>query len=293
MFIFMLGAASVMAQTATTAAQDTAGFPKPTIRIGDVAAMAPISITGFASPESTVAGAPYSAETVTERVQQLPDGNRIQQRSTGSVSRDGKGRLRREEALPVMAQNAGAAPHLVLIEDPVAGVHWTLDEHTKTAIKMPFLGIKDRSGKIMPPPPPPPADKQVFFAYGDVATANGVQIAMQNINQSEANVTKTALGKQTIEGVVADGTRITRTIPAGSVGNELPIIITTETWYSPDLKVMVMTKTNDPRMGETTYRLTNIQRAEPSADLFQVPDDYTIDDTPGKNFVYRTDTKKQ
>ncbi len=92
---------------------------------------------------------------------------------------------------------------------------------------------------------------------------------------------------------MAEGTRITRTIPAGSVGNEQPIVITTETWYSPDLKVLVMTKTNDPRMGETTYRLTNIQRSEPPANLFQVPDDYTVKDQPADNFVYQDMKKRQ
>ncbi len=81
--------------------------------------------------------------------------------------------------------------------------------------------------------------------------------------------------------------RITRTIPAGAIGNEVPIVITTETWYSPELKGLVMSKTDDPRMGETTYKLTDIQRSEPAASLFQVPDDYTVKDQPTNNFVYR------
>jgi hypothetical protein len=97
---------------------------------------------------------------------------------------------------------------------------------------------------------------------------------------SDSNVTKTDLGTQTIEGVPAQGTRVTRTIPAGQFGNEQPMVITTETWYSPDLKVLVMSKSNDPRMGDTTYTLTNIQRSEPAASLFQVPDDYTVRDAP-------------
>ena len=54
------------------------------------------------------------------------------------------------------------------------------------------------------------------------------------------------------------GTRTTTTIAAGSIGNEQPIQIVSEQWFSPDLKVLVMTKHSDPRSGETTYRLTNI-----------------------------------
>ena len=49
-----------------------------------------------------------------------------------------------------------------------------------------------------------------------------------------------------------------------------------EQWFSPDLQVLVMTKHSDPRQGETTYRLSNIVRAEPDRSLFMVPSDYTF-----------------
>ncbi|MFL6208077.1 MAG: energy transducer TonB [Pyrinomonadaceae bacterium] len=85
-----------------------------------------------------------------------------------------------------------------------------------------------------------------------------------------------SLGRQTIEGVAADGTRVTVTIPAGTMGNERPINIVTERWYSPELQTVVMTKHSDPRFGETTYRLTNINRSEPAHSLFEVPADFEI-----------------
>ncbi len=91
-----------------------------------------------------------------------------------------------------------------------------------------------------------------------------------------SEVTSESLGKQTIEGVEAEGTRQTRTIPAGQIGNEAPISIVDERWYSPELQVTVMTRHNDPRYGETTYKLTNINRSEPALNLFEVPSDYTI-----------------
>ena len=91
-------------------------------------------------------------------------------------------------------------------------------------------------------------------------------------------VNKEDLGQQVIEGVVATGTRTTTTIAAGSIGNEQPILIVSEQWFSPDLKVLVMTKHSDPRTGETTYRLTNIVQTEPARSLFEVPADYTIKD---------------
>ena len=97
------------------------------------------------------------------------------------------------------------------------------------------------------------------------------------------NTTVEQLGKQTIEGVEAEGTRATTTIPAGEIGNERPIVITSERWYSPELQTVVMTRRSDPRQGETTYRLTNINRSEPPRSLFEVPADYTIKESPARH----------
>lgn len=72
----------------------------------------------------------------------------------------------------------------------------------------------------------------------------------------------------------AQGKATTRTIPAGEIGNRNPIVITTESWYSPELQVTVYSRHSDPREGETVYRLSNIRRGEPAADLFKVPEDY-------------------
>jgi hypothetical protein len=79
-----------------------------------------------------------------------------------------------------------------------------------------------------------------------------------------------------IEGVAAEGTKTTLTIPEGAIGNERPIDVVTESWYSPQLKTTVMTKTTDPRSGETVYSLKNIRLEEPAANLFTVPADYSI-----------------
>jgi hypothetical protein len=87
---------------------------------------------------------------------------------------------------------------------------------------------------------------------------------------------KEVLGEQVLEGVTTKGTRTTTVIPAGAIGNELPIAVTSEEWFSPDLKVLVMTKHADPRSGETTYRLTGIMRGEPAPSFFELPAGVTI-----------------
>jgi hypothetical protein len=93
------------------------------------------------------------------------------------------------------------------------------------------------------------------------------------------NTTREDLGQQVIEGVLATGTRSTTVIEAGTIGNERPIRIVSEQWFSPDLKVLVLTKHSDPRSGETTYRLANVVLAEPARSLFEVPADYTLKDS--------------
>lgn len=288
--IAIVTAAGLLAQT-PVAPKDAGPQVQTAIRIGDAAEFGPIGITtAMAGPMATVAGAPYSAQAVTERVQTLADGNRIEQSTSGTVARDNQGRVRRDEGLPGLSSANGDAPHLEMIDDPVAGVHWTLDTQNKIAVKMQSAQVKGANfGPFMPPPVG--SDKTFFLSTGGAAGGPNVQVIAKNQSSSNSTVAKVDLGTQTIEGVPAQGTRTIRTIPAGAVGNEQPLVITTETWYSPDLKVLVLSKTSDPRMGETTYKLTNIQRSEPSADLFQVPPDYTIKDQPGNTFFFR-DTKK-
>jgi len=120
---------------------------------------------------------------------------------------------------------------------------------------------------------------------------NSIQIVKEKANLDNLSANSVDLGTQTLEGVPAKGTKITRTIPAGAAGNDLPIVITTETWFSPDLKILLMSKSNDPRMGESTYKLTNLVRSEPDPSLFQLPPDYKIKDQ-SNNVIFFKKTDK-
>ena len=83
-----------------------------------------------------------------------------------------------------------------------------------------------------------------------------------------------ALGKQMIEGVECTGTRTTVTLSTGEIGNDRPLQIVSERWESPELQLTMLSKHSDPRVGETTYSLTNLIRSEPAKSLFEVPADY-------------------
>ena len=74
----------------------------------------------------------------------------------------------------------------------------------------------------------------------------------------------------------ATGLRTTTTIPQGRIGNDRPIQIVDERWDSPELGLLIASRYSDPRTGVVDYKLTNINRTEPRADLFMVPSDYTV-----------------
>ena len=96
------------------------------------------------------------------------------------------------------------------------------------------------------------------------------------------------LEHKTIEGVTVEGRKTTTTIPAGKVGNEQPLTITSEEWQSPELGILVLTHHSDPRSGDSSYRLTNIVRGEPDPSLFTVPADYTVKDTGVRRMLEAT-----
>jgi hypothetical protein len=210
-------------------------------------------------PGRVVKNAPYSADLVTESTQTLPDGNRIHQTSTAHVYRDSEGRTRREPSLNSLNSLAPNS-HLgavIFINDPVAGANYALSSRDKTATRSPGPRPGGRSNQAKSAGGPPPGGRHF----------NG-------------NVKDESLGRQTIEGVPADGTRTTLTIPAGQIGNEQPIQIVTESWYSPDLQAVVMSKRSDPRTGDSSFHMANLSRTEPAATLFQVPADYKVADSP-------------
>jgi hypothetical protein len=222
-----------------------------------------IELMGFEGlhPGKIVKGAPFSATASSETTQTLQDGTTIHRTTSSTLYRDSQGRFRREITVSGFGplQTSGKPRTMVMIGDPVAGAHYFLDPEQKVAHKMPPL--KGNHGDL-----------------SDEKSQGMEQKRQQHLAKEEASgdVKKESLGTQTINGIKAEGTRITRTIPVGQIGNDKPIQIVFERWYSPDLQVVVKSTRSDPRFGTTTYALNNVQRAEPAATLFTVPADYTV-----------------
>jgi len=91
-----------------------------------------------------------------------------------------------------------------------------------------------------------------------------------------ATVEEQSLGRRQVSGVDVVGRRVVTTVPAGVVQNDRPFQIVDDRWESSELGILIHGVSSDPRTGDIEYRLTNIRRTEPSADLFAIPSDYTI-----------------
>lgn len=225
-----------------------------------------IELMGFEGMRGgkVVTGTPFSGVAVTESTQTLADGNHITHNTQSNVFRDSQGRVRKEVTLSGFGPLAatGEPKSFVVINDPVAKANFVLHPDTKVAEKM-GRGFRGMRGP----------------GKGANAANGGNNSRFQAREQKEIAagiLKKEDLGTQVIGGVSAQGTRVTHTIPAGQIGNEKPIVVVHETWYSNDLQMVVMSKRTNPMGGETTYTLTNIQRTEPAASLFAVPSDFTV-----------------
>ena len=245
-----------------------------------------------ASSTKVVKGAPFSAEGISESVQVLPDGNRITRSTTTKMYRDGEGRFRREGVGSTSSDEATIYGKIlsaygfqdtISIYDPVEAVRYILTPSTKSARRFNSQNIRTEGAVIVNGQSMSEAVKiqtELKAALAQKANAqnapNTSVVVLGNVAQSYGAGKAESLGTKTIEGVEAEGTRTVTTIAAGSIGNEKPIEVVYERWYSKELDLIVYSRHYDPRFGEQTYRLTNINRSEPDRSLFTVPSDYKV-----------------
>jgi hypothetical protein len=260
-----------------------------------------------------VKGAPLSTDAVTESTRILADGNRIVSKRVSSLYRDSQGRTRRESlgGQPGVAGADQEQDRIVEISDPVEETKYILRPGAHLAIKIarpgnavatptrignPSMGAINKlppQGAVAVLLPMTPADglsiprsERAVDLQGRIASSarkpqptTGTAVPPAISAGSTWEHREESLGTQMIEGVETAGTRSIHTIPAGAIGNDRPLEIVSESWYSPELRMTVRARQSDPRVGETIYRLTNLNRSEPDSRLFQVPADYRIHDS--------------
>jgi hypothetical protein len=230
-----------------------------------------------------VTGKPFSATEEHRTVQVLADGTRIQNSTSSKFFRDDQGRTRTERQ-----------DGTTIIHDPVQGVSSETNANkTRSLRRNMFYTVRpDENGGIVTLAAPTtdgpvsPAKVQKMKAEMEVRALDKARVAglappdvliaanpaaLKEAVAKGQQVNEENLGFQSINGVTAQGTRTTTTIPTGQIGNDRPITIVSERWVSPDLQILVKSTNSDPRFGETTYDLTNIQQGAQDPSLFQIP----------------------
>lgn len=199
-----------------------------------------------------VKGKPFSANEERRFIQILGDGNRIETTEMNRVFRDSQGRTRVED------MNGNAT-----ILDPVAGTRIVLNPATRTA----------RSTNVVIP-------DAVVIATAQPGLKS--KTGARGVTKSGTPENTEVLKPQMVNGVMAQGTRSTITIPRGQIGNDREIKVVTERWVSNDLQTLIKSTNSDPRFGDTAYQLTGIIEREPDPFLFQIPGDYTVGSAVGR-----------
>lgn len=295
------------------------------VRAFDANAFAGIGMRFAGRP---VKNLPYTAEVITERVQNLADGNQITHKTTSMTYRDGAGRTRQE-----MRDPKGEVRHIT-IHDPVSGTTYILNPREKTATQIApnkqlnaaaaeaaraRIEALRKEGKL----PEMRERREIIIRHagdqgddvkieidkaermkiegrhhmllapgGDLQVRLGALAGAFGDSKWSSKATTKDLGTRDIDGIKAEGKMRSYEIPAGEVGNRNAIVVSDETWFSPELQVTVLTKHSDPRTGDNIYRLGSIKREEPAASLFAVPSDYAVKDVMA-NVQRRIEKKAQ
>ena len=196
---------------------------------------------------AAVPGLPFSAKAELETVNQLQNGTLITHKTYNLIARDAQGRTH-NEARNWMDPATGTEPRLTRIElyDPATRLRTNLYPLAKIARQWPM----GTPGPVAAPSP---------------------QSA-----PAKPETSREEIGSDTIEGLPVRGVRVSQTYPAGSLGNDRPITVVTESWYSQELRINLLTKRTDPRYGEQTVRVTELVRQEPDAAMFAIPDEYKL-----------------
>jgi hypothetical protein len=214
-----------------------------------------------------VTGSPLSAREETRTVQTLGDGTQLETSEVTQFYRDSQGRTRTEQTLQGRSS--------IIVLDPVASVRLLMDPAAKSATRVTMVSMAARGGRGGAAGVAAPAGAYTIIRDEPNAVLLALKSASQQFKQED-------LGLQMQNGVMAEGRRLSTTVPAGAIGNNRDIHVVNEQWYSKDLQMMVKTVNSDPRFGTTTYEMTNISHDAPDAGLFMIPAGYTITEQAGR-----------
>jgi hypothetical protein len=257
---------------------------------------------------------PYMAEFKITRVQTLADGTTITLETRELSALDSQGRRMNANSIS-MPGNMGQTELLqTRVHDPVENTEaaWNSQNKTARVTKLPpedqrhgcwandagnfranygpirpmnqtaaasgaiisSLGTGGADSLVtMPPPPPPPPP----LPPGSTVVSSVAMPSAPVTRSSMPRPVHEDLGTDVIQGVEVRGTRITQTIPVGQIGNDRPIVSTTENWMAPSLGGIVLRSVQDsPQTGRQTREVVSLAIGDPDPSLFQPPEGYKV-----------------
>lgn len=214
-------------------------------------------------------GAPFTAEATAVFKAAASDGAAQDVTVESRYFRDSAGRVRLEQTMPGAGTATSPAVYAVVQTKAASSMVHVLDPATKTyryhgrsMYSTGFGGI----GLVVALTPVRYRTYQFHeWRHGELRLPGYERVS---------GLTETSLGTKQIEGLTVTGRRFTATVLSGTTENGGTVEIVDEVWESPDLRLIIASRTDDPRTGVLEYRVTRIRRTEPAAHLFEVPADY-------------------
>jgi hypothetical protein len=199
--------------------------------------------------------APFTATVNTEWIRQLADGSRITVVNHREVARDKAGRIFQERRLlvPDDGKHESGVTQIEISDPASHGFYICVPQEHTCQVE--------------------------FFSAPAFARSPTSSAAIAPRSPDFPSVED--LGKQSIAGLDTVGARETAVIEAGTIGNDSPILIKREYWYSPQLGINLISKLQDPRIGIQNFELSDIVLGEPDPKLFELPSKSKIIDLRG------------
>jgi hypothetical protein len=204
---------------------------------------------------TSVPDIPFVALSELESTYIKPDGTSVSGKATRAIARDSKGRIFKEgRRFEPITESAPSLLILIDIYEPQTKTYTFLYPPFKTFWK----GTLERPPRLI-------AD-EYFYGW---PTRDGMP-AYRLVKEED-------LGTQTIDGMPVRGVRETQEVIDES-GKK--IVTTGEYWYSDELHMNLVATINGPDKSSLTVRVTQVNRIEPDATIFEIPSNYKRTETP-------------
>jgi uncharacterized protein YecT (DUF1311 family) len=195
-----------------------------------------------------VTGQPFHAKIQVEITRTLPDGTTVAQKYYTLAARDADGHEYRETRDIIPADSDRDPPIIrTVVYDPKTSLITTCTPDQRICRQTNF----------------DPTQHPVDEAAG--ASSDGKSV-----------LTREDLGTKMMDGLRVTGTRETRTFNPGAFGNDKPVVVTKEIWYSPQLQFNLSVTRLDPRNGNQKLNVVDLKLGDPGQEWFAMADGYRM-----------------